>query len=259
MIMDTDLRRRRIRDKVPMTFVTAEPYIGHLGVGGVGDTKGVLEAEMRQRHIKWIVNAKVDKVDADKVCATEVDEDGKPKKTHEVPFKFSMMIPAFRGIAALREIEGLTNRGASSSSTNISAILNSATSSVSECASPFRRPSRPLFRAGCPRQEFMIKSMVMASALNIGQLVRGQAMTHEATWNAICPGRLRQFRRSFRRHAAKSATQRQLGLKRPLGPCRQSGVREVLPAQGSRGHDGAVLRKARDEILDIGKIKMPAA
>ena len=109
MIMDTDLRQRRIRDKVPMTFVTAEPYIGHLGVGGVGDTKGVLEFEMRQRHIKWIVNAKVDKVDADKVRVMEVDEDGKPKKAHEVPFKFAMMIPAFRGIAALRGIEGLTN------------------------------------------------------------------------------------------------------------------------------------------------------
>ncbi len=44
-----------------MTFVTAEPYIGLLGVGGIGDTKGELESEMRQRHIKWIVNAKVDK------------------------------------------------------------------------------------------------------------------------------------------------------------------------------------------------------
>ena len=109
MIMDADLRKRRIRDKVPMTFVTAEPYIGHLGVGGVGDTKGVLESEMRQRHIKWIVNAKVDKVDADKMHVTEVDDDGKPKKAHELPFKFSMMIPAFRGIAAVRGIEGLAN------------------------------------------------------------------------------------------------------------------------------------------------------
>ena len=39
-IMETDLRRRKIRDQVPMTFVTAEPYIGHLGLGGVGDSKG---------------------------------------------------------------------------------------------------------------------------------------------------------------------------------------------------------------------------
>jgi DNA-binding NtrC family response regulator len=26
-----------------MTFVTAEPYIGHLGLGGVGDSQGMLE------------------------------------------------------------------------------------------------------------------------------------------------------------------------------------------------------------------------
>jgi sulfide:quinone oxidoreductase len=64
MIMDTDLRKRRIRDRVPMTYVTAEPYIGHLGLGGVGDSKGLLESAMRDRHIKWITNAKVTKVEA---------------------------------------------------------------------------------------------------------------------------------------------------------------------------------------------------
>ncbi len=57
-IMETDLRRRRIRNRVPMTFVTSEPYIGHLGLGGVGDSKGMLESLLRERHIKWICNAR---------------------------------------------------------------------------------------------------------------------------------------------------------------------------------------------------------
>jgi sulfide:quinone oxidoreductase len=39
MLAVTELRRRKIRHLVPMTFVTPEPYIGHLGLGGVGDTK----------------------------------------------------------------------------------------------------------------------------------------------------------------------------------------------------------------------------
>ena len=109
MIMDKELRNRKIRDRVPMTFVSAEPYIGHLGLGGVGDTNGLLEHEMRQRDIRWITNAKVDRVEAGKLFATEVDDDGKDKKQHEVPFKYAMMLPAFRGIAALRGIEGLVN------------------------------------------------------------------------------------------------------------------------------------------------------
>ena len=45
-ILETELRRRKIRDRVPMTFVTAEPYVGHLGLDGVGDTKGLLESEI---------------------------------------------------------------------------------------------------------------------------------------------------------------------------------------------------------------------
>jgi sulfide:quinone oxidoreductase len=66
-IMDTDLKKRGIRDKCPMTFVTPEPYIGHLGLGGVGDSKGLLESEFRQRYIKWHTNSKVTSVEADKV------------------------------------------------------------------------------------------------------------------------------------------------------------------------------------------------
>ncbi len=58
-ILETELRRRKLRDRVPMTFVTSEPYIGHLGLDGVGDTKGLLESEMREKHIKWITNARV--------------------------------------------------------------------------------------------------------------------------------------------------------------------------------------------------------
>ena len=59
MIMETDLRNRRIRDKVPMTFVTSEPYIGHLGLGGVGDTEGLVNprgfilVDKHQRNPKY--------------------------------------------------------------------------------------------------------------------------------------------------------------------------------------------------------------
>ncbi len=186
MIMDTDLRKRKIRDKVPMTFVTPEPYIGHLGVGGVGDTKGVLESEMRQRHIKWLTNTKVDKVEADKVMATEVDDDGKPKKAHELPSKFTMFIPAFRGIPALRGIEGLSNpRGFVIVDKHQRNPKYPNVFGVGVCIAIAPLEATPL-PVGVPKTGFMIESMVTATALNIGELLRGQMPTHEATWNAIC-------------------------------------------------------------------------
>ena len=186
MIMDSDLRKRKIRDKVPMTFVTAEPYIGHLGVGGIGDTKGLLESEMRQRHIKWITNAKLDKVEPGKALVTEVDDDGKPKKTHELPFKYSMMLPAFRGIPALRGIEGLCNpRGFVITDKHQRNPKYPNVFGVGVCIAiaPLEQTPVPV---GVPKTGYMIESMVTATALNIGALLRGKEATQEATWNAIC-------------------------------------------------------------------------
>ena len=106
LILDTELRRRKIRDKVPMTFVTAEPYIGHLGLDGVGDTKSLLESELRERHIKWITNARVTGVEPDVMHVEEVGEDGAVRKTHDLPFGYSMLLPAFRGVPAIRTSRG---------------------------------------------------------------------------------------------------------------------------------------------------------
>ena len=109
MIIETELRKRKIRDKVPITFVTPEPYIGHLGLDGVGDTKGMLESEMRDRHIKWITNARITKIESGHMHVEELNEDGSIKKIHDLPMSYSMMLPAFRGVEAIRDIKGLVN------------------------------------------------------------------------------------------------------------------------------------------------------
>ena len=109
MILDADLRKRKIRDRVPMTYVTSEPYIGHMGLGGVGDSKGLMESELRQRHIKWITNAKITAVADGSISVTEHDEEGKSKKELQVPFKYAMVLPAFKGVDAVANVPGLCN------------------------------------------------------------------------------------------------------------------------------------------------------
>jgi sulfide:quinone oxidoreductase len=186
LILDTELRKRRIRDRVPMTFVTAEPYIGHLGLDGVGDTKGLLEGEMRDRHIKWITNARVKAVEAGKMTVEELSEDGNVRKTHELPFAYSMMLPAFRGVAAVRGLEGLTNpRGfiLIDKTQRNPAFPNVFGIGVGVAIPPVGPTPVP---TGVPKTGFMIESMVTATALNIGALLRGEQPTAEATWNAVC-------------------------------------------------------------------------
>jgi len=185
-ILDTALRATRKRDQVPMTFVTPEPYIGHLGLDGVGDTKGLLESALRERHIKWITNARVTKVESRKMSVEEVNEDGTVKAGHELPFAFSMMLPAFRGVPAIHGIEGLTNpRGfvlidkyqRNPAFPNVFAI------GVCVAIPPVGKT--PL-AVGVPKTGFMIESMVTATAANVASLLRGEEPRVVATWNAVC-------------------------------------------------------------------------
>lgn len=185
-IVDTELRRRKIRDRVPMTFVTAEPYIGHLGLDGVGDTKGLLESEMRDHHIKWITNARIKEVVQGKMTVEEVNPDGSVKEVHTLPFNYAMILPAFRGIAPLRGLEGLVNpRGfvIIDEYQRNPAYPNVFGIGVAVAIPPTGPTPVPV---GVPKTGFMIESMVTATAHNIGELLRGRKPTHRATWNAIC-------------------------------------------------------------------------
>ena len=186
MILDTELRRRKLRDRVPMTFVTPEPYIGHLGLDGVGDTKSLLESEMRNRHIKWITNAKVTSVDPGMMHVEEVDEDGKPRRSHDLPFGFAMLLPAFRGVAAVRGIEGLSNpRGfiLTDKHQRNARYPNIFALGVCIAIPPVGPTPLPV---GVPKTGFMIESMVTAIVKNLDQILDGKEPTHEASLNAVC-------------------------------------------------------------------------
>lgn len=186
MILDTELRRRKVRDRVPMTFVTSEPYIGHLGLDGVGDTKSLLESEMRNRHIKWITNARTASLDPGLMHVEEVGADGSVTKTHDLPFKYSMMLPAFRGVPAVFGIEGLTNpRGfiLVDGHQRNKAFPNIFALGVCVAIPPVGPTPLPV---GVPKTGFMIESMVTAIAQNLAALIAGHQPASEATWNALC-------------------------------------------------------------------------
>ncbi len=186
-IMNTDLRRRKIRDKVPMTFVTSEPYIGHLGLGGVGDSKGMLEAELRAQDIKFITNAKVTKVEDGTMHVAEHNAAGEVIKEHELPFSYSMMLPAFKGVDAVANVgEDLVNpRGFVKVDAHQRNPRWQNIYAVGVCIAIPPVEATPV-PTGTPKTGYMIESMVCATAHNIADAIAGKEGTHEGTWNAIC-------------------------------------------------------------------------
>lgn len=108
-LMEAELRARKLRERAPMTFVTAERFIGELGVGGIGDSRARLETALRSRDIAWIANARVERVERGAMHVTENGAAGAPRKRHSLAFRYSMMMPPFRGIDAVAGIEGLAD------------------------------------------------------------------------------------------------------------------------------------------------------
>ena len=107
------------------------------------------------------------------------------RKPHELPFKYSMMIPAFRGIAACAG-SGLPNpRGfiTMDKHQRNPRFLNVFGVGVCIAIPPLEPTPVPV---GVPKTGYMIESMVTATAHNIGELLIGEKPTHDATWNAIC-------------------------------------------------------------------------
>jgi sulfide:quinone oxidoreductase len=185
-IVDADLRKRKIRDKFPMTYVTSEPYIGHLGLGGVGDSKSMLESELRNHHIKWVTNAKTTKVEDGKLFADELNDAGDTIKQHEIDFDFAMMLPAFKGVDAVAAVPDLCNpRGfvIVDKLHRNPTYKNIYSAGVCIAIPPVEPTPVP---TGTPKTGYMIESMVTSIVHNIADELANKTPSTTATWNAIC-------------------------------------------------------------------------
>lgn len=97
--IDSIVRRLRKKHKVPMFFITSEPYVGHFGIAGLRNSKRLMEDEFAERDIKVIPNVAIEEITPGNI---------KLKDGTVLPFKYSMIVPAFKGVKAV-EISGLGN------------------------------------------------------------------------------------------------------------------------------------------------------
>ncbi len=108
-LIDADLKRRNIRERVSITLVTPEPWPGHLGLGGEGGSRGAVTAALADTRISAICNARTVRVDRDTIHIVEVDTAGNEKQTHVLPYAYSVYWPAFGGVPGVRNAAGLVD------------------------------------------------------------------------------------------------------------------------------------------------------
>ncbi len=93
--MDAELRRRKMRHKVPILYLTSEPYLGHMGVGGLGMSKRFIEDEFAKRDIKPVVSSAIEEVTPGEI---------RLKDGAKLPFKLAMIAPPFKGVPAVASL-----------------------------------------------------------------------------------------------------------------------------------------------------------
>ena len=188
MIVAADLKRRGQRDKIPsFTFVTSEPYLGHLGIQGVGDSRGILTRGLEEEGIEAYTNCKVTKVEGHKMHVTQVDEQGETIQEMILPVQFGMMIPAFKGVPAVAGVDGLCNPGGFvlvDAHQRSKKYANIFAAGIAIAIPPVEQTPVP---TGAPKTGYMIESMVGAAVANIKADVEGRKGEQTmGTWNAVC-------------------------------------------------------------------------
>ncbi|MGB5426436.1 MAG: NAD(P)/FAD-dependent oxidoreductase, partial [Gammaproteobacteria bacterium] len=102
------------------------------------------------------------------------------------PFKHAMMLPAFKGVDPVAEVEGLCNpRGfvTIDEHQRNPKYPNIYSAGVCVAIPPVEVTPVP---TGTPKTGYMIESMVTAIVRNITAVVNGKEPCETATWNAIC-------------------------------------------------------------------------
>lgn len=98
--VDYLLRKRRMRHRAPITFLTPEPFLGHFGVGGMGKARQILEAEFEGRDIPYLTSSAISRITGSSVVLAE----GKALDS-----KYSLIIPPLAGVSAISDSPGLGN------------------------------------------------------------------------------------------------------------------------------------------------------
>jgi len=94
------LRKAGLRKQVPLTYVTAEPFLGHFGIGGLPGGEKLLGMFCKKEGIQAVTSTAMTEVSPGKLLLT----DGR-----SLGFAYAMIVPPFLGQQVVRSVEGLAD------------------------------------------------------------------------------------------------------------------------------------------------------
>ena len=183
LMVHHELVKRGLRRRVSITYVTSEPYLGHLGLGGIGTSRRLMEDLFAEKDIRYVTNVKVKAVERERVVYEDLEGN-----TRDLPSKFTMLMPKFAGP------EVVLSAGSKVAHPKNGMVI------VNKC---FQNPSygnvygvgvvafippvdQTPVPTGTPKTGQMIEGMARAVALNIVADIKGLKERYAPTLAALC-------------------------------------------------------------------------
>ena len=94
------MKKRKLCHKAPITFVTPEPFVGHLGVGGFGNMRQFLEGELEKRDVRYHTSAAISRI---------TDNAVETANGQVFESRYSLIIPPLAGVRAIADSPDLGN------------------------------------------------------------------------------------------------------------------------------------------------------
>lgn len=174
------LRKAGLHRDVALTYVTAEPFLGHFGIGGLPHGEQLLGMFLKKEGIQARIAVGIDHIDDGAMVLADGER---------LPFGYAMVVPPFLGQDFLRDTPGLTDEKGyvpvhgtyqSAKYDDIYAVGVAAAVEV-----PWTTPTP----VGIPKTGFPTETMAHVAARNIAAQIRGEVPTEEKSFGdikAIC-------------------------------------------------------------------------
>ena len=97
--LDIALHKAGVREESQITFITPEPYLGHFGHDGLGNTRQIIEGAFASQDITYLTEAQIDHIEDETVVLGNMQA--------RLSSRFTMIVPPYRGIKPVREVPNL--------------------------------------------------------------------------------------------------------------------------------------------------------
>jgi NADH dehydrogenase FAD-containing subunit len=159
------LRKAKLHDKVTLTFVTAEPFVGHFGIGGLPGGEKLLQMFLKKEGITAMTGVAFEEVTPDQIKLT--DGTG-------VPFKYAMVVPPFIGQDVIRAVPGLSDDKGYIPVQDTYQSKAYPEIYAAGIAAQVPVPWQTAVPIGIPKTGFPTESMAKVAARNIAAAIKGE-------------------------------------------------------------------------------------